>query len=198
MAVNTLPYGIAMTKKQQRLGRQDWINAGFRALAHRGAEGLRVEPIARELSATKGSFYWHFKDLAALQIGMLAYWEEAATHRIIARMETLPPGLPRLQALVEAVNMPHEAQGGAGAEAAIRAWGQVFAPAGEAVARVDAARLDFLQRCLADIGANDPRLPVLVYAAHLGLEQLSISGDPAPVATLLGLIEMISGQVSPE
>ena len=181
-----------MAEKKQRLGRQEWINAGFRALVARGPEGLRVEPIARELKATKGSFYWHFKDFPALQSAMLDYWEDAATHRIIARLEALPKGMPRLRALAEAVNMSHEAQGGAGAEAAIRAWGQAFEPAGAAVARVDARRLDFLRDCLTDIGAESPELPALIYAAHLGLEQLSITSDVTPVVTMTRLIEMIA------
>lgn len=182
-----------MAKKAQRLGRQDWIDAGFRALTFRGAEGLRVEPIARELGATKGSFYWHFRDLSALQSAMLIYWEQAATDRIIARLEDVPRGFPRLEALVAAVNMPHEAQGGAGAEAAIRAWGRSFAPAGEAVARVDARRLAFLRDCLADAGADAPELPALFYAAHLGLEQLSINNEVAPEKVLARLIGMIRG-----
>ena len=183
-----------MAKKSERLGRQDWINAGFRALVARGPEGLRVEPIARELGTTKGSFYWHFKDLNDLQLSMLQYWEEAATHRIIARMETIPQGLPRLLALAEAVNMPHEAQGGPGAETAIRGWGRAFPPAAEAVARIDAQRLAFLRDCIADLAVSDPDLPALIYAAHLGLEQLSLTSNVRPVETMVRLMEMITAQ----
>lgn len=185
-----------MADKKQRLGRRDWINAGFRALTGKGPEGLRVEPIARELKSTKGSFYWHFKDLSALQDAMLHYWEDAATHRIIAKLEKLPRGLPRLEALVQAVNMPHEAQGGAGAEAAIRAWGNSFAPAGDAVGRVDAARLAFLKECMADVGVDAPELPALFYAAHLGLEQLSVNTDIAPVQILTRLVEMVKQTIN--
>lgn len=189
--VNTGAYGFYMANKKQRLGRQEWINAGFRALAIKGPEGLRVEPIARELKATKGSFYWHFKDLPELQASMLSYWEEAATHRIIERLEALPRGLPRLAALVHAVNMPHDAQGGAGAEAALRAWGRSFAPAREAVARVDAQRLAFLRDCLNDMEMEPQEYPVLFYATHLGLEQLSMHSDVDPVKVLTQLVAII-------
>ena len=189
--VNTGAYGFRMKETKQRLGRQEWINAGFRALTDRGPEGLRVEPIARELGATKGSFYWHFKDLPDLQMSMLAYWELAATHRIIARLEALPRGWPRLDALMHAVNLPHDDQGGAGAEAALRAWGRTFAPAGEAVARVDAQRLAFLRDCLTDCGVAMQELPALFYAAHLGLEQLSMQTDVDPVKTLTRLVTIL-------
>jgi AcrR family transcriptional regulator len=160
-------------------------------LVRNGPEGLRVEPVGRELGATKGSFYWHFKDLSALKGAMLIYWQEAATHAIINRLGALPRGLPRLEALVQAVNMPHEAQGGAGAETAIRAWGRTFAPAGIAVGKVDAARLAFLKECLADMDIDAPELPALFYAAHLGLEQLSMTSDVKPAEVLMRLVGML-------
>ena len=190
-AVNTHAYGQAMVDKKSRLSPQEWINAGFRALTQYGPEGLRVEPIARALGATKGSFYWHFKDLGALQMAMLAYWEEVATHRVIAKLAEVPQGLPRLMALAKAVTTPHEAQGGAGAEAAIRGWARAFSPAAEAVGRVDAARLEFLTGCLDDIGQDDPDIARLIYAAHLGLEQLSINNTIDAQATLERLIALI-------
>ena len=53
-----------------RLGPEDWVMAGFRALAADGPQAVRAETLARGLGATKGSFYWHFKDLAALHQAM--------------------------------------------------------------------------------------------------------------------------------
>ena len=41
--------------------------AGFRALSAEGPQGIRVEAIARQLKLSKGSFYWHFKDVQALK-----------------------------------------------------------------------------------------------------------------------------------
>ncbi len=185
-----------MAEKKHRLRQQDWINAGFRALVRKGPEGLRVEPVARELGSTKGSFYWHFRNLSELRHAMLVYWQDAATHAIIGRLEALPRGLPRLEALVHAVNMPHDAQGGAGAETAIRAWGRTFAPAGEAVGKVDAARLAFLEECLADMDIDAPELPALFYAAHLGLVQLSTTSDVKPAEVLMRLVEILRKQAA--
>ncbi|WP_341366175.1 TetR/AcrR family transcriptional regulator [Yoonia sp. BS5-3] len=185
-----------MAEKKKRLERQDWINAGFRALTVKGPEGLRVEPIARELRSTKGSFYWHFNDLNDLHYSMLEYWQSAATEQIIARLQALPRGLPRLLALVQAVNMPHEAQGGAGAEAAVRAWGQSYVPARDAMRAVDQRRLAFLSECFADMGLTDPELPRLLYAAHLGLEQLSMHADVDPARTLAHLVSLLAEESS--
>ncbi len=55
--------GAGMEKQaaKARLTRSDWVLAGFRALLASGPDAIRVEALARDLRATKGSFYWHFK-----------------------------------------------------------------------------------------------------------------------------------------
>ena len=48
-----------------------WIEAAFDALADGGIEAVRVDPLAKRLGVTRGSFYWHFTDRAALHQAML-------------------------------------------------------------------------------------------------------------------------------
>lgn len=62
----------------RQLGREDWILAGLHALAGEGEDGLRVEPVARGLGVTKGSFYWHFPDRAGWRQAVLSWWEHRA------------------------------------------------------------------------------------------------------------------------
>lgn len=62
----------------RQLGREDWILAGLHALAKDGDGGLRVEPVARGLGVTKGSFYWHFPDRAGWRQAVLSWWEHRA------------------------------------------------------------------------------------------------------------------------
>src|ERR1700683_2927590 len=54
---------------------EDWIQVAFSQLASDGIETVRVEILARNLGATKGSFYWHFKDREDLLASMLLVWE---------------------------------------------------------------------------------------------------------------------------
>ncbi|MGG4439249.1 TetR/AcrR family transcriptional regulator [Brevibacillus fortis] len=63
--------------------REDWIRAGLDMLAEAGIDAVRVEPLARKLKISKGSFYHHFQDRQALLDAMIDYWEEHATERII-------------------------------------------------------------------------------------------------------------------
>jgi AcrR family transcriptional regulator len=61
-----------MEDKKNRLS---WLNAGLQALTSQGPAGLRVMQIAKQMGVTKGSFYWHFKDLAEFQAAVLDEWE---------------------------------------------------------------------------------------------------------------------------
>ena len=64
------------TGKGHAAGCQAWIAAGFDALAANGVDAVRVEPLAKTLGITKGSFYWHFADRRALLDAMLDAWTE--------------------------------------------------------------------------------------------------------------------------
>ena len=80
----------------------DWARAAFRALARGGVEAVAVEPIAAELGATKGSFYWHFKNRDALILAMLDEWERRLTETVIERLELISDPAERLRRLMAA------------------------------------------------------------------------------------------------
>src|SRR5262249_9771953 len=76
---NTAPYhdreSRPLTLATQNDARAElWIEAGFAELARSGAEGVRVEVLAKNLGVTKGGFYRRFRDRAALMEAMLATW----------------------------------------------------------------------------------------------------------------------------
>src|SRR6516165_2296438 len=66
------------------LDRRTWALAALEAMAEGGVAAVAVEPVARRLGATKGSFYWHFKDRAALVEAALSLYEEEGTEAVIA------------------------------------------------------------------------------------------------------------------
>src|SRR5690606_6770697 len=70
-------YTVAMTstttapasEKPERKGRlsaEDWAQAALDLIAEHGVASVAVEPLARRLGVTKGSFYWHFPSRDAL------------------------------------------------------------------------------------------------------------------------------------
>jgi AcrR family transcriptional regulator len=184
-----------MGKLTQRLGREDWILAGFRALTAGGVGALRVEAIARDLGATKGSFYWHFSDPADWREAMLDYWEDRAFRRILTALEPVPEGLPRLRALVAiATALEYDpAHGGAAAEPALREWARFAPDIAIIVARVDAGRMAFVVQCFTAAGSDAnaaARKARLFYAALLGLGALR--GSPAEDAdAMMRMIDLL-------
>jgi AcrR family transcriptional regulator len=193
-----------MGKTAQRLSREDWILAGFRAVTAGGAGALRVEPVARALGATKGSFYWHFTDPTDWRTAMLRYWEETAYLQVIADLAALPRGAARLQALtsraVSGVRDP--AHGGLSAEPALRDWARYAPDVAECVARVDKGRIAFLAECLADMRGDGGDATVAgraVYAAYLGLQSLqgSVPEDEAALLALINALGHGSGDRTP-
>lgn len=176
-----------------RKSREDWIKAGFRALAKGGHAALRVEPIARELGATKGSFYWHFEDLAALKTALWAYWSEAALSGIIAQVEAeTVPGRARVVRLLEHATTPPVEFGGRAAEPALRDWARYDPAFAVILAQVDLERIAYVARCLSEAGcANEMVNARLLYGAVIGLELLPSQSNEGSFGALKALLDLM-------
>ncbi|MGR3713270.1 MAG: TetR/AcrR family transcriptional regulator [Shimia sp.] len=176
----------------KRLGKEDWLKAGFRALTEAGVAALKAEPMARRLTTTKGSFYWHFADVPAFHDAMLRTWEARAYDDIVAQLETHETPVMKLRALGQiAVSGAPEEYGGMALEPAIRAWGRSDAAVSEAVARVDGLRMQYLAKLMQEIGLTNPELVRILYASFIGMEDLSsrdAQENGAAMGTLVDLI----------
>lgn len=174
-----------------RLNQADWIAAGFRALTLKGPQALKAEPLARDLKTTKGSFYWHFKDVPAFQAAMLAYWEGKATHEIITLLDAIPAPENKLRTLAQLATQPQENYGGTGAEPAIRAWAKSDASVEAAVQRVDEARLDYLSDVFGQMDMGNPHFPRVFYAGLIGLQEIAKDEDNSIEASLSTLADLM-------
>jgi len=165
----------------KRLSADDWLVAGARMLADEGPQALKAEPMARRMNTTKGSFYWHFRDLPDFHARLLARWERAALSRL-AELDGDEDGAGparRLRALAQAISDP----GGEGpaVEVALRAWAAGHDGARAALGRVEAARHAALGASLSEIGIDNPEMARIIHAAAIGLPLLH--GGPAGAAT---------------
>lgn len=184
--------------RKDSLSQADWIRAGFRALTAGGPQAIRAEAIARELGVSKGSFYWHFKDVPALKTAMLEHWMDVATKQIITTVEySRLDAAEQLRLLVRiATGGRDDAYGGPLVEAAIRDWARYDGAAAATLSSVDRLRLEFLRKLFSlrgedHVSAN--RSANILYAALIGLEQLSHHQLAEARADLSALLEILLG-----
>jgi len=62
--------------ERPRLSAVDWEKAAIELIAEKGVQALAIEPLARRMGVTKGSFYWHFSGRESLLEQALKRWEE--------------------------------------------------------------------------------------------------------------------------
>jgi len=162
-----------MTETRSRLSAEDWIKAGFRALSSSGPDALKAEALARSLGATKGSFYWHFKDVPTFKATMLAHWHDEAFSAVARSVEAKTDPTDQLFHLADLAASAPDDYGGAAAEPAIRAWATADPAVADAVAEVDAKRLAYLADLLAKLDLTNPDFARIVYGAYVGMGTLS-------------------------
>src|SRR5947209_6670881 len=70
-----------------QLTAKDWLDEGLKTLAGSGFTALKAEPLAKAMGVSRGSFYWHFKDIGAYHAAILKHWREVAAEQVIANLE---------------------------------------------------------------------------------------------------------------
>ncbi len=149
----------------EKLNRQDWIDRALRMLALSGVETVRVEPLAKALGVTKGSFYWHFRDRTALLEAMLDAWRERTTDAVIEHVEAAGGDAPTRLASLFRLTVQSEGR----LERAIRSWAATDEAARAALAGVDARRIGYLLRLFQEIGLSPEAALSRARLAYLAL-----------------------------
>jgi AcrR family transcriptional regulator len=127
---------------------EDWIQAGFSQLSAHGVETVRVEILARNLGATKGSFYWHFKDREELLLRMLLRWETAEGQWLEEASELRSGAAVRWARFIARCADPERAR----LEAALGAWSRQDGRVASRVAAIEAKRRAHVVSVLRDVG----------------------------------------------
>jgi AcrR family transcriptional regulator len=104
-----MPSAPKAAEVRQNLTAAAWAEAALDAIATGGLDAVAVEPLARRLGVTKGSFYWHFANRDALLRAALARWEQAETDDIVARVGPEPDPYARIVKLFKSANASYRA-----------------------------------------------------------------------------------------
>ncbi|AXI83807.1 TetR/AcrR family transcriptional regulator [Xylella taiwanensis] len=89
--------------RSNRLTADNWIQAALDLIAEQGIDAVAVEPLARHLGVTKGSFYWHFPSRDALLQAALERWETIEQEQVFNSLKDVTDPTARLRALFQLV-----------------------------------------------------------------------------------------------
>ena len=136
-----------------RTPREAWVEAALEALASGGPEAIRVEALAARLGVSKGGFYWHFEDRAALIEEMLDRWERRVVGDVIAQIESEPEE-PRAK-LRHLFEMAAASPDLLPVELALRDWSRRNEAVAARLARVDNRRMEYMRSLFGSICADE-------------------------------------------
>ena len=163
----------ARVERNARLSADDWAQAALDQIAEQGVASVAVEPLARRLGVTKGSFYWHFPSRDALLQAALERWEKVEQETVFGSLEKVPDPRERLRALFQVV--AHEAKSHIIYSELLKALDHpAVAPV---IGRVSQRRFDYLTASFRQAGLSRTEAQHrarLAYAAYVGFLQLSL------------------------
>jgi AcrR family transcriptional regulator len=182
-----------MTPAEQSLDRERWEQAALDAFERGGLSAVAIEPLARTLGVTKGSFYWHFKDRSALLAATVARWERLHVDGPLDAVAAIADPRERLLALLGRAS-------GKPPTIFMRMLEAVDEPVvAAAVARAAELRVGFMATAFRELGlsrARARRQALLAYSAYVGRAHLERDA-PALVDDRQALAKHIAEQLVP-
>lgn len=179
---------------------KDWEQAALELIAEKGISGLAVEPLARRLGITKGSFYWHFPGRNELLEAALLRWEQQDQVNLEKSLKMRDQPLERLENFIwrttqqTLTHQIHLAMCAAREHEVIR----------PVLQRVTNRRIAFLAHAIAELGfeeaAANQRAMLLcsAYVGYLHLQSHHLvpeSGDPQFDEYVKHVIESLIGSI---
>lgn len=154
---------------------ETYFEVGLDALAELGYGGLKLAEVCSRLGVTTGSFYHYFANWSAYTRGLIEYWLQERTLRLVETLRAEPDPRLRIDGLIQVgLTLPH------GAEAAIRAWSSTDADIHVIQIEVDQQRFDILYESAFEIlQSKRPAQLFADWAMYLliGYEQSTLPRD---------------------
>ncbi len=156
-----------------RLTVDDWVQAGFSILAEEGITALKIDRLCDRLAVTKGSFYWHFTDIAGYRATLVEAWGELRDddRSDFGQLARIPPRERLSQMMSSLLSARHWTL-----ERAMREWARTDDAVAASVRAADQRILDAVRRAFVDYGfdAEDADLRAnATFAAGIGFLHLS-------------------------
>jgi AcrR family transcriptional regulator len=169
-----------------RLGADDWLRAALDIMVDEGISGVKIQRLCDRLGVTKGSFYWHFRDLDVFLGELARRWAEEGA-RLQGKLDNANDAGASLQ---QAMRIFADRRN-RNLTRAMRDWAQNDERARAAIRKADQALYERVKEAIAALGFDDAeaevRAKILYYAgvgyAHVGSLGKRPSGQEQLAAT---------------
>lgn len=156
----------------------EWLQAGFAILAEEGFTSLKIDVLTARLGMTKGSFYWHFVDMAAYKTALVEAWAQWRDddHRRLGELAALPPRA-RLIEMTAFLVSPRQWM----LERAMREWARSDRAAARSVRAADRRARAAVHQAFVDIGFSEAvaeQRSEWLFAIGIGALHLSDAKSP--------------------
>lgn len=116
------------------------------------------------MGTTKGSFYWHYKDVPAYHAALLAKWRTDALERVVELLKATGAADQQLRDFGQSILADE-------VEANLRIWAQNNSHVADILAEVDVERLGYLVHLLRKMGLRNENFARALQATLIGLPQ---------------------------
>lgn len=182
-----------MKEKTKRFQYNDWLELGLSCVRNEPATRLTVDHLCLKANKTKGSFYFHFKNIDAYFMALAEHWYEQFTIELIQKSERKTSPRDRLDLLnALAVQLDPRIEQGMRALAARE-------PSISGICKkVDEKRLAYLSGLYQSTGRfNDDdaeALAIFEYAAMVGYQQIKPDATPKETAKMYQVFLKLTGR----
>ncbi len=133
------------------------------------------------MGTTKGSFYWHFKDVPAFQEAVVAHWQSDALNRVVEHLGRDDGADQRLRDFGHMILQDRT-------EPQLRIWAQGDDAVKAVLAEVDEERFKYLTRLLGQLGLRNADFARALQATLIGLPLIGTPNQLPPFETLVDTI----------
>lgn len=159
-----------------RGSREVWLAAAREAFIDAGLDAVKIQPLASRLNLSRTSFYWFFKDRAAILAALLEEWEERNTGGIFSACEAYSDSVAEAMLNVIGVFLEEE-RFESRFDFAIRGWAHQSSAVMARVAAADEVRLaairSVFERFGFDPGEADVRART-IYLVQIGYISMQV------------------------
>ncbi|MCP4200294.1 MAG: TetR/AcrR family transcriptional regulator [Proteobacteria bacterium] len=173
-----------------------WLDAAYELLVTAGVEAVKVMALAKVLSLSRTSFYWHFDDREALLAALVQRWEEKNTGNLVSQSQLYA------ESITEAMFNLFDCWLNAGLfdaqlDFAIRNWAQNSPQLKVRLEKTDLLRIEAIKKMFKRFGFSDQQADIrahTVYYTQIGYISMMVDEPttsrlermPAYVATYTG------------